>query len=461
MNGAFLNKLAGILPADALLSAPEDCAPYASDWTRTEGVAEYVALPRNTAQVSAVLAACNEFGVGVVPSGGRTGLAGGAVVGKSQLALNLSRLNQLGDVSQLARTVRVGAGAITQAVHAHCENAGLTWPIDLASKGSCQIGGNLATNAGGLRVIRYGMARKWVTALEVVTSTGKVLELNADLEKNNTGYDLLQLVVGSEGTLAVITQATLKLVPLAPDLGKAVCLFALKDLGGLPYLFEASRKGPFEILAFEFFSQPCLEAVRTKLNRQSRLSKEGNYYVLLELAGDKPREGWFESVLAHPGLVDAFLAESSEDRRQVWGLREGITESVALTGRVRKHDLSVPVAKVADFLADAEAAALDFSAQMKLYYFGHFGDGSPHINLVAPVGVTAPEFDRACDRYEERLFPLLQKYRGSISSEHGVGLLKKKWLSYSRSPEELHVFRSIKTALDPKWILNPGKVFDR
>lgn len=460
MDATFLKELSALLPADAVLTDPEDIVDYGTDWTKTPGMPGAVALPRTTAQVSQILALCSRLNVPVVPSGGRTGLAGGVVAKPSELALNLSRLHSIHDVSLLSRMVRVGAGAITENVHHACEAQGLTWPIDLASKGSCQIGGNLSTNAGGLRVIRYGPARKWVSSLEVVTMSGQVLELNADLEKNNTGYDLLQLLVGSEGTLAVITQATLKLVKIPQEVGKAVCFFAVDSLEGLPFLFESCRKGPFEILAFEFFSQACLNAVTAKLGRKSRLEKPGRYYVLAEIAGEQSRDGWLEQVLAHPQVVDATLAESSEDRKATWGLREGITESIALTGRVRKHDVCVPVAQAAQFLEEVEKAASKFQKGMALYFFGHFGDGSPHINLVTPPGVSADVFDATCDAFEPEMFAILQKYRGSISSEHGIGLLKKKWLGYSRSKTEIALFRSIKRALDPRGLLNPGKIFD-
>ncbi len=460
MNPKFLEAVKGALVEGALLTQPEECAPYGTDWTKTPGHADAVAVPRSAGEVSKVLALCFKHSVGVVPSGGRTGLAAGAVPSRGQLVLSLEKLNRLGGVSALSRTLRVGAGCITENVHKHCESSHLTWPIDLASKGSCQVGGNLSTNAGGLRVIRHGMARKWVTSLQVVTMEGSILELNTELEKNNTGYDLLQLIVGSEGTLGVITEATLKLAPLSRDVNKSVLFFALKDINGLPFIFEKARQGPFEILAFEFFSHRCLTAVGQKLGRKSRLSQTGDFYVVMEVAGPESRESWLEAVLSDAQVVDALQAESSEERKAVWGLREGITESIALTGRVRKHDLSVPIAAVAPFLTELEAAIQHEKVGIELFLFGHFGDGSPHVNLVSPQGVSVDSFDRDCDRFEEVLFPLLQRYRGSISSEHGIGLLKKKWLGFSRTQEEIRIFRGIKATFDSKGLLNPGKILD-
>ncbi len=459
MRSEFLNSLSRTVGADSLLVGKDACFPYSTDWTKTPGNPLAVVLPRSTPELSKVLALCSKEKVPVVPSGGRTGLAAGAVPTNGELVVNLGRMDSLSEPSLLSRTVRVGAGAVTENVHQHCEKVGLTWPIDLASKGSCQIGGNLSTNAGGLKVIRYGMARKWVTSLEFVKMDGSVLTLNAGLEKNNTGYDLLQLMIGSEGTLGILTEATLKLVPVPEEKGKSIYFFAVKNALGLPYLFEKCRTGPFEILAFEFFSSKCLEAVSNKLGRESKLRGKGEYYVLAEVAGDRSRDAWAEATLSNPLVIDSLVADSSESQKQVWSLREGITESLALTASLRKHDLSVPVDQVASFLQDVEASLFEAKLPIELYFFGHFGDGSPHVNMLCPPSIPFEDFDRACDLFEPKLFGLVQQYRGSISSEHGVGLLKKKWLGFSRTKEELDIFRAIKSAFDPKGLLNPGKVF--
>jgi FAD/FMN-containing dehydrogenase len=460
MDTAFLEQLRALLGPKHVLSSPEEVAPFASDWTKTPGHPMAVALPRTTEEVSNVLKLCSRHQVSVVPSGGRTGLAAGAVPLCNELVVNLSKLDYIASPSLLSRTVRVGCGAITQNVHHACEKVGLTWPIDLASKGSCQVGGNLSTNAGGLRVIRYGMARKWVTSLTCVRMDGEILELNSELEKNNTGYDLLQLILGSEGTLAVLTEATLKLVPVPEDKNKAVYFFCVDTIEALPQIFEACRKGPFELLAFEFFSAACLKAVEETLHRRSKLTHKGAYYVIAEVAGDATRDAWLEALLSQSYLLDSLVAESSEDRRAVWGLREGITESLAARSAIRKHDLSVPVEKVSTFLKEVETVLKTSGLAIELYLFGHFGDGSPHVNLVCPANEPVDGFNHACDRFEPILFDVLKKSKGSISSEHGVGLLKKKWLKYSRTETELEIFRAVKKAFDPKGLLNPGKLFD-
>lgn len=460
----LLKTLEGRIPQDVILSSSEDCAPYGGDWTRMTGNPLLVFLPKTADQVSIILKACSDLKLPVIPSGGRTGLSGGAVVTQSEVVLNLSRMNKISPVDILGSTVRVQAGAVTEVVHEHCAQEGLFWPVDLASKGTCQVGGNLSTNAGGVRVIRYGMVRKWVSGLQIVTMNGDVIELNRGLEKNNTGYDLIQLMVGAEGTLAVITEATLKLVRLPQK--EQVLFFSLPGLSAISKLFEKARRGPFEILAFEFFSQKCLKAVETKLNRRSKLEKPSEFYVLMEIElglGQEPQvllEQWLGEVLEADFVKDGLLAQSSVERREVWGLREGITESIALTNEVRKYDTSVAVSNMVDFLTEAETLFNSMNLGADLYLFGHFGDGSPHLNIVRRDTVDHKTFVEHCDRFEKELYPLIKKWGGSASSEHGVGLLKKSWVEMSRSPQEMALFRSIKAAFDPNHLLNPGKIFD-
>jgi len=457
----FLKKAKDVLPAGTLLTDDDDCNRYGSDWTKTPGRAGAVARPKSTEEVAAVLRLCSELSVPVVPSGGRTGLAGGAVA-NGELVLSLDRMNRLHGIDPYGLTLRVQAGVTTQQVHEHCAPFNLTWPIDLASKGSCHIGGNLSTNAGGLQVIRYGMARKWVIGIQAVTMGGEILELNNDLEKNNTGYDLVQLLIGSEGTLAVITEATLKLKRRPGN--SLVLFFPFPDTESILNLFAEARKGPFEIMAFEFFSKACLDVVSRKLGRYSKLGNASPFYALMEVelstdlkAGEQVEE-WLAQMLEKGIVSDGMLAKSDSEQEQVWGLREGITESIQATAPVRKYDVSVPVRRLSTFLKEAERAMAEGKYAIDLYFFGHLGDGSPHFNLVKPESATMEKFVADCAAFEKVLFPLLRDHGGSISAEHGVGLLKKHWLEYSRSPEELRLFRAIKQAFDPRGLLNPGKV---
>lgn len=464
MNPDFLEKLKKTVGPNYILTSIEERSQYGQDWTRTPGVAGAVVLPKTTAEVSEVLKLCTEFKIPVIPSGGRTGLAGAITATEKDLALNLSRMNRMDPVDTLGRTVRVQAGVTTQALHEHCENEGLTWPIDLASKGTSQVGGNLSTNAGGVRVIRYGMARRWVSAIQAVLISGEVIELNQGLEKNNTGYDLLQLLIGSEGTLAVITEATLKLCP--PPVHSRVFLFSLANYEALNLLYEKVRKAPFTLTSFEFFSEKCLKQVESKLGRKCKLGNRGSLLALIDVeVGPYPEEKekmdeWLSELLSGGGLVDGMAADSSSEQSEVWGLREGITESLQVSGLVRKYDLCVPVRVCADFLKESESLFQKMKLQSALFVFGHFGDGSPHLNFLNSSGLSSQLFHAEINSFEKELYPLLKKFHGSVSAEHGVGILKKNWVVFSRTSAELNLYSTIKKIFDPNGLLNPGKIID-
>jgi len=457
----MISKILDKFPSDFFLTSTEDCLRYGSDWTKAPGQAGAVARPRTTEEVTRLLKLCSENKIPVVPSGGRTGLAGGAVA-RGELVLSLDRMNRMSPVDVHGLTVHVQAGATNSEVNEHCFPHGLLWPIDLAAKGSCHIGGNLSTNAGGLRVIRYGMARKWVVGLQAVTMEGEVLEINRDLEKNNTGYDLIQLLVGSEGTLAVITEATLKLTRLPRN--SMVLFFPFPDPDAILQLFAEARRGPFDILAFEFFSKACLDQVTEKLKRHSKLGNASPFYALMEVElADSPDavekiENWLGAMLEKGIVQDGLLAKSDSEQEQVWGLREGITESLQAKAPLRKYDVSVPVRRISAFLKAAQAELSSGKYAIDLFLFGHLGDGSPHLNLARPDNATREKFDADCDVFEKTLFALLKDHGGSISAEHGVGILKKHWLTFSRSAAELRLMREIKRAFDPHSLLNPGKV---
>jgi FAD/FMN-containing dehydrogenase len=459
-NAAFIKEARAFLSESQVLTDPQECSNFGSDWSRLSGAPFAVALPESTAQVAALLKLCSELKIAVVPSGGRTGLVGGAVAGKDSLVLSLARMHFIHKINTAASTVRVQAGATTQAVHEQCEPHGLIWPIELASKGSCQIGGNLATNAGGLRVIRYGMARKWVNGLQIVTAAGNIIELNRQIEKNNTGYDLIQLVVGSEGTLAVITEATLRLT--TKPQASTVFFFGVDSIEQIVALLSLARSRRFPLLAFEFFSRACLRSVEKELNRASRLNVDSAFYVIVEMecALTPELELWTESLVSSKIITDGLIAHSSDERKQVWSLREGITESLSHRGGIRKYDLSLPLITIQNTILEIENRIKILKVRADVFWFGHLGDGSPHLNIVQIKESTREDFDADCDRFETDLFKILLESGGSISAEHGVGLLKKDWITYSRTPEERAWFRAIKNAFDPLGILNPGKIID-
>jgi FAD/FMN-containing dehydrogenase len=458
---AFLAAVARELPADLISDDPSDLTAFGRDWTRIATPAPgAVAFPRGTAEVSRLLALASEHRVPVVPSGGRTGLAGGAVAARGELVLSLSRMRRMEPVDELGATVRVQAGAVTEEVHRYVAERGLLWPIDLASKGSSQIGGNVATNAGGVRVIRYGHTRSWVLGLEVVLASGAVLELNGALEKNNTGVDLRQLFIGSEGTLGVITAATLKLVRLPPP--SHVALLAAADLASVLRIFHAARRSGLTLAAFEMFTDRCLARVLRHRKLRPPFARPATHHALVEIEGG-PREAveeWVAGVVEEELALDATIAQSPAQAAELWALREGISESLGATGFPHKNDIALPIAELEPFCAELERWLAAEYPGWELCLFGHIGDGNLHVNTMKPDDLAPAEFLARTGAADRGLFELVRRHRGSISAEHGIGLVKKAYLEYSRAPEELALMRAVKAALDPLGILNPGKVFD-
>jgi FAD/FMN-containing dehydrogenase len=457
----FLAELARRLPEDALRTDAADLESYGRDWTRVYAPKpRAIVFPRSTAEVAAVLALCNAERVPVVPSGGRTGLAGGAVAAHGEVVLSLEKMRRMDPVDEVGSTVRVQAGAVTEAVHRHCAAHGLTWPVDFASKGSSQVGGNISTNAGGVRVIRYGLTRNWVLGLQVVTATGEILELNGALEKNNTGLDLRQLFIGSEGTLGVVTEATLKLTRLPKK--SDVMLFAVPDLAGVLRLFFAARRAPFVLGAFEMFTDKCAARVERHRKLHVPLAQKASHYVLVESedASVATLDAFMGSLVEDGLALDGVRAASSTQAAELWSLRESIAESLVSTGTAHKNDISLPIASLEAFCAEFYAVFARDYPGWEVCVFGHIGDGNLHVNVMKPDALDIAAFRTQTAAADRDLFTLVQKHRGSISAEHGIGLLKKPYLNYSRSPSELAMLRAVKSVLDPNNILNPGKIFD-
>ncbi|MCY1019947.1 FAD-binding oxidoreductase [Pyxidicoccus sp. MSG2] len=458
----FLRAIAEGFPPDFLTREPAELQEFGRDWTRVYTPApSAVALPRSTDEVARLLALCHQHRVAVVPSGGRTGLAGGAVAARGEVVLSLQRMARMGPVDLLGNTVRVQAGAVTEAVHHHCAGHGLTWPVDFASKGSSTVGGNIATNAGGVKVIKYGLTRQWVLGLQVVTAQGQVLELNGALEKNNTGTDLRQLFIGSEGTLGVITEATLKLTQLPGKLD--VFLFAVPDVAAVLRLFrDARQQTAFGISAYEFFTDKCLARLQRHRKLRSPFDASSGCYVLLEA---EPRDAaavevWLGSLFERGLVTDGTQAQGASQAAELWALREGISESLSATGMPHKNDISLPVAGLEGFCAELESVFAARYPGWEICLFGHIGDGNLHVNIMKPDDMEKAEFLSRTKQADPTMFELVRKHGGSISAEHGIGLLKKDYLGYSRSPAELELLRALKRAMDPQGILNPGKVID-
>jgi len=459
LSDAFKAALERDFPADFASTEASDLATWGRDWTKVFAAApSMVVWPRTTDEVARVMQLANQFNVPIVPSGGRTGLAGGAVAKNGEVVLSLDRMRTLYEIDSLGMTVRVQAGAITEAVHQHCAKAGLFWPVDFASKGSSQVGGNIATNAGGVRVIRYGLTRNWVLGLQVVTPTGEVMELNGALEKNNTGIDLRQLFIGSEGILGIITEATLKLTRVPEQVD--VFLFALTSLQAVLTLFEEARRGPFTIMAYEFFTDRC--SARLERHRAIRppFDAPASHSVLLEVENAKSGalDEWLASLFERQLVIDGTLAAGAEQQKFLWSLREGISESLSATGLPHKNDISLPISGLSAFCTALEKLLEQRYQGWELCLFGHIGDGNLHVNIMKPEAMQNAEFHAKTHAVDADIFDLVRSHQGSISAEHGIGLLKRDFLGHSRSDLEIALMHQLKKVLDPKNLLNPGKI---
>ena len=462
ITASLLDPLRAILGADFVRTDADSLAQYGRDRTKNWAAAPCaVVLPANTEQVQAIVRWAYEKSVAIVPSGGRTGLSGGAVAHRGELVLNLERLRQIGDFDPVERSVRVGAGVLTGQLQAWAAEQGLFYPVDFAAAGSSQIGGNIATNAGGIKVIRWGMTRDWVRGLKVVTGTGELLNLNQGLLKNNAGYDLRHLMIGSEGTLGVIVEATMGLI--TPPRQLTVLLLAAPSMDAVMQLLHAFQNR-LELTAFEFFSESALAKVLARSGLARPMETEGEFYALLEFdntsaAIEAQALAVFEESLEAGWALDGTMSQNEEQRIKLWRLREEISETIAPSSPY-KNDIAVRVAQIPAFLHEISALVAKNYPNFEIIWFGHIGDGNLHLNILKPENLSQADFYARCHGVSRQVFEVVQRYGGTISAEHGVGLLKKDYLPYSRSAAEIALMRAIKHSFDPKGILNPGKIFD-
>lgn len=454
-------ELAALLSVDRVLTGDADLAHYGRDWTRWWTPAPLaVALPESIAEVQALVRWAIEQHVAIVPSGGRTGLSGGAVAAHGELVVSFERMHRILGFDPLDRTLTVEAGVVTETVQNAAREHGLIYPVDFGSRGSSQIGGNVATNAGGIRVIRYGMTRAWVSGLKVVTGTGELLDLNRGLVKNATGYDLRHLMIGSEGTLGLIVGATLQLTD--PPRDPQVMLLAVPELAAVMQLLTMMRQR-LTLVAFEFFTDKALAHVLAHGGKRP-LEGESACYVLLEYENldggtEAAALAAFEQAMQQGWVTDGVMAQSQTQAAELWRLREGITESIAQYTPY-KNDVSVRISQVPAFLADMDALFAREYPDFEVIWFGHVGDGNLHISVLKPGAMAKADFERACERVTGHLCDVLERHGGSISAEHGIGLLKKPYLSRVRSEAEIALMRQLKRVFDPHGILNPGKLLD-
>ncbi|MCB1695104.1 MAG: FAD-binding oxidoreductase [Pseudomonadales bacterium] len=458
----ILAALQGIVGAGRVLTDAESLLRYGRDWTRAHTPdAGVIVLPSSIGQVQDVVRLAASKQLAIVPSGGRTGLSAGAVACNSEMVLALDRLNRIEDFNPVDRTVRCGAGVVTEQLQQYADAQGLFYPVDFASSGSSQIGGNISTNAGGIKVIRHGMTRDWVAGLKLVTGTGELLDLNRGLVKNNAGYDLRHLVIGAEGTLGIVVEATMSLS--RPPENLAVMVLGVPDMASIMSVLAAFQGG-IELSAFEFFSELALCKVVAHQGLQRPFDNPTQYYALLEF--EQPDEqametamGLFEHCVGRGWVLDGVVSQSVAQAQALWRLREDISETLS-RWTPYKNDISTVVSRVPSFLAEVEAVVSASYPDFEIVWYGHIGDGNLHLNVLKPDGLAMEEFQRRCGEVSKQVFEIVQRHGGSISAEHGVGLLKKDYLHYSRSPLEIEIMRQIKRVFDPQGILNPGKIFD-
>ncbi|WP_426805649.1 FAD-binding oxidoreductase [Stenotrophomonas sp. SrG] len=461
MTDPRLDLLLQDCPGLRLTTEPAELEHYGRDWTRRWTPAPLaIALPGNVEEVQGILRWASAQGVAVVPSGGRTGLSGGAVAANGELVLSLERMNKALAFDAVDRTLTVQAGMALEAVHNAALEHGLIYPVDFAARGSCSIGGNIATNAGGIRVIRYGNTREWIAGLKVVTANGELLELNKGLIKNSSGYDFRQLLIASEGTLGVIVEATLKLTDPPP--ASNVMLLALPSFEVLMQVFAAFRER-MQLQAFEFFTDRALEHVLAH-GAQAPFAEVHPFYVVTEFAaGDEVQEAAamaaFEACMEQGWVSDGVVSQSDAQAAQLWRLREGITEAVARY-KPYKNDVSVRISAMPAFMARTQALIGQAYPHFDVVWFGHIGDGNLHINVLKPDATDDAQFLQQCEHVTKLLAQVLKDFDGSISAEHGIGLVKKGYLDSTRGEAEIALMKAVKRAFDPQGLLNPGKVFD-
>lgn len=465
---AEFDRLRALLGPKGWLETDADIAPYEKEERGLfKGKAAAVARPADTNEVAEVLKICNAARIGVVPQSGNTGLVGGGVPDASgrQIVLSLARLDRVRGLDAANDTISVEAGVILADIQKRAAEAGRLFPLSLAAEGTCRIGGNLSTNAGGINVLRYGMARDLVLGLEVVLADGRVLDEMKGLRKDNTGYDLKQIFLGAEGTLGIVTAAVLKLFPAPREI--ETCLVAVPDpKAAIELLGRAKNESGGNVQAFELTQRRLIDYVLAHIPGTSDpLAERHDWYALIEFAsGDLGGalktmvERLLERAMEDGLVLDAAIASSEQQRKALWKLRESMTEAQKPEGASIKHDVSVPVSSVPEFLAEATALCEAMVPGARVCAFGHAGDGNIHFNISRPTDWRDADFQARRKEMNAAVHGIVGRMRGSISAEHGVGILKRDDLPKYKDPTAIELMRTLKAAFDPNNILNPGKV---
>ena len=468
----LMKALAAAVGKAHVLSDAADMAPFLTDWRgRYSGRAICVARPGNSAETAAVVAACAGAGVAIVPQGGNTGLVGGATPcapsshPRGEVVVSLGRMNRIRAIDLDNNTITVEAGCILQQVQEAAAAAGRLFPLSLAAEGSATIGGNLSTNAGGVQVLRYGNMRELTLGLEVVLADGRIWNGLRGLRKDNTGYDLKHLFIGAEGTLGLITAAVLKLFPLPR--ASATAWAALRDPAAVVALLGRLRERCGErVSAFEIVGRTALELVLAHIpSARDPLAAPYDWQVLVELTdidASANLGALLESILADEiesgRVLDAVIAQSETQGKSLWNMRENISEAQKIEGISIKHDISVPISHIAEFIALADAALKKAFGGVRIVCFGHIGDGNLHYNLSKPAAQENQAFIAETEAINRIVHDLVHSLGGSISAEHGLGQLKRQEIRRYKSAVEMDMMRSVKLALDPRGLMNPGKL---
>ncbi|MFN7096069.1 MAG: FAD-binding oxidoreductase [Gammaproteobacteria bacterium] len=460
-NPNLCSQLENIVGTKNILTDDDSKILYGKDRTQNYTPNPYaIVFPQNETQVLSIVEWANKTKTPLVPSGGRTGYSGGAVALNQEVVVAFDKMNRILEYNAEEQTVRCQPGVITKDLQNFALKNNLYYPVGFASSGSSQIGGNIATNAGGIRVIRYGLTRNWIDGLNVITGNGDLLQLNKGLIKNACGYDLRHLFIGSEGTLGFITEAIIKLT--IPPKETKVVLFTIPEKQYLLELLPIFR-GYLSITAFEFFSDAALTHVIRHFTLPHPFEKMSPYYILLEYESNQISDdfvlGQTESSIRKHLINDAIISQHLKQYIELWALRENISMTLAQYFPY-KYDISVPPIKIPRFIEDVDAFFNKNHPDFNIIWFGHIGDGNLHLNILKPDDMSPVNFFNQCDEASTFVYSLIEHYHGSISAEHGIGLLKKKFLHYTKNEKEIEYMYSIKKIFDRNNIMNPGKIFD-
>jgi FAD/FMN-containing dehydrogenase len=464
----LVEQLIGLVGADNVLASPAEMAPFLEDWRgRYRGAAACVVRPANTAEVSAVVRACAQAGVPIVPQGGNTSLCGAATPDSSGIAVivNLARMTRIRAIDPANNTITVEAGCILSVVQDAAVQASRLFPLSLAAEGSCQLGGNLSTNAGGVQVLRYGNTRELTLGLEVVLPNGDVWDGLRGLRKDNTGYDLKHLFIGAEGTLGIITAAVMKLFPL-PQASATAWLALASPAVAVQLLDDLQARFGAALTACELVSDISLGLVLKHIPGSQPPLSSSPWYLLVELSGGGDEsvlrellEGFLGDALERAAISDAALAQSGDQARRLWALRENIGEAQKIEGLSIKHDVSVPISRIPEFVERADRALQENFPGIRIVTFGHIGDGNLHYNQSKSLTGENEAFIAAQADVNRIVYDIVHELGGSISAEHGIGQLKREEILRYKSPVEMAMMRAVKHAIDPQGLMNPGKIF--